>query len=327
MRAAGVNFADCIARMGLYASARDYVGWPLTPGFEVAGTVSKTGDDVTAFGPGDRVLALTLFGGYATRVSVPAAQVAPVPRGWSRADAAGFPTVFLTAWYALCRLADPEPGARVLVHSAAGGVGQALVQLARVRDCRVTGVVGAAHKREAVAALGAEAVIDRASQDLWKNAESVAPDGFDAVFDANGVATLRQSYRHLALGGRLIVYGFHTMFRKGRARPSRVKLAWDWLRTPRFNPLAMTGQNRSVMAFNLSFMGHRADVLRAGMDQLMEWVEAGSIAPLPATTHAFRDVAEAHRALESGQSVGKQVLVTEHIPTRARGGQTQSRNQ
>lgn len=321
VRAAGVNFADCIARMGLYASAREYVGWPLTPGFEVAGTVSETGGGVTAFRPGDRVLALTLFGGYATRVSVPAAQVAPVPDGWSWTDAAGFPTVFLTAWYALCRLADPEPGARVLVHSAAGGVGQALVQLARVRGCRVTGVVGAAHKRGAVAALGAEAVIDRTSRDLWENAESVAPDGFDAVFDANGVATLRESYRHLAPGGRLIVYGFHSMFRKGRARPSWVKLAWGWLRTPRFNPLDMTGANRSVMAFNLSFMSRRADVLRAGMDQLMEWVEAGNIAPLPATTHAFRDVAEAHRALESGQSVGKQVLVTGRVPNPARDGQ------
>lgn len=311
VRAAGVNFADCIARMGLYASAREYVGWPLTPGFEVAGTVAATGREVSGFRAGDAVLALTLFGGYATRLTVPAGQVAPVPEGWSWAQAAGFPTVFLTAWYALCRLADPEPGARVLVHSAAGGVGQALVQLARVRGCRVTAVVGAAHKRETVAALGAEAVIDRASQDLWQNAESIAPDGFDAVFDANGVATLRQSYRHLAPGGRLIVYGFHTMFRRGRSRPSWTKLAWDWLRTPRFNPLEMTGANRSVMAFNLSFMGHRADVLRAGLDQLMEWAGAGLVAPLPTTTHAFRDAAEAHRCLESGLSVGKHVLLKE----------------
>lgn len=310
MRAAGVNFADCIARMGLYASAREYVGWPLTPGFEVSGTVAGTGSEVSGFRAGDRVLALTLFGGYATRLAVPAGQVARMPEGWDWVDAAGFPTVFVTAWYALCRLADPEPGARLLVHSAAGGVGQALVQLARARGCRVTGVVGAPHKREAVAGLGAEAVIDRSAGDLWGQVESIAPGGFDAVFDANGVATLRDSYRHLAPGGRLIVYGFHTMFRRGRARPSWPRLAWGWLRTPRFNPLAMTGANRSVMAFNLSFMSHRADVLRAGLDQLMDWAEAGHVAPLPSTTHALRDVARAHRALESGQSVGKQVLLT-----------------
>lgn len=308
--AAGVNFADCIARMGLYASARKFVGWPLTPGFEVAGTVAKTGSAVSGIQTGDRVMALTLFGGYATHVAVPADQVVAIPDGWSMEQAAGFPTVFLTAWYALCQLADPEPGANVLVHSAAGGVGQALVQLARLRDCRVVGVVGAAHKRDAVERLGAENVFDRSTENLWRCAERAVPDGFDAIFDANGVATLRQSYRHLAPGGRLIVYGFHSMFRPGRGRPAWLKLTWDWLRTPRFNPLHMTGDNRSVMAFNLSFMGHRTELLRHGLDELMEQARAGQLTPLPTRAFPFRRVADAHRTLESAQTVGKLVLVT-----------------
>lgn len=308
--AAGVNFADCIARMGLYASARQFVGWPLTPGFEVAGTVLAVGEGVDTLRVGDRVLALTLFGGYATRVAVPAGQVFPMPTGWTFAQAAGFPTVFLTAWYALSRLADPAPGGHVLVHSSAGGVGQALVQLALLRECRVTGVVGAGHKREAVRALGAHTVIDQSTESLWPAAARTAPDGFDTVFDANGVATLRDSYRHLAPGGRLVIYGFHSMFRRGHDRPAWLKLARDWLRTPRFNPLEMTGDNRSVMAFNLSFMAHRADVLRTGFDELLRGVEAGELQPLPVATHPFRDVARAHQALESGDTIGKLVLVT-----------------
>lgn len=310
MAAAGVNFADCIARMGLYASARQFVGWPLTPGFEVAGRVLESGGDVGELKPGDRVMALTLFNGYATRVTVPTEQVVPIPEGWTFPQAAGFPAVFLTAWYALCRLADPVRDAHVLVHSAAGGVGQALVQLARLRGCRVTGVVGGRHKVEAVTALGAEVVIDRSSEALWPAAERASPGGYEAVFDANGVATLRQSYDHLAPGGRLVVYGFHTMFDKGRSRPNWLKLAWRWLRTPRFNPLRMTADNRSVMAFNLSFMSDRAEVLRAGLDELTGWASDGRVRPLPTTTFPFHDVAEAHRALESGRTVGKLVLVT-----------------
>ncbi|HWP94201.1 MAG TPA: medium chain dehydrogenase/reductase family protein [Gammaproteobacteria bacterium] len=309
VRAAGVNFADCITRMGLYAAAKRLAGYPITPGFEVAGTVTEAGAGSNRR-PGEPVVALTFFGGYATRVVVPAANVFPIPAGWTFEQAAAFPTVFLTAWYGLHELAHPRPGARVLVHSAAGGVGQALVQLARRADCTVDGVVGAPHKVEAVRALGADTVIDKSATDLWKAAAGCAPHGYDVIFDANGAQTLRGSYEHLAPGGKLVVYGFHTMFRRGRGTPDWFKLGYDWLRTPRFDPLDMTQKNRSVLAFNLSFLAHRRELLREGMRQLLAWAEQGSVRPLPVTTFPFEAVAEAHRALESGQTVGKLVLVT-----------------
>ncbi|MES1942486.1 hypothetical protein PC39_00125 [Salinisphaera sp. PC39] len=309
--AAGVNFADCITRMGLYASAKALVGYPITPGFEVAGRVAAVGDGVDDLTPGTPVLALTLFGGYATRAVVPRAQAAPVPADWSPAEAAAFPTAFLTAWYALFELAHPRPGARVLVHSVAGGVGQALVQLARLADCEVTGVVGAPHKVAAVAALGAGAVIDKSRAALWAEAERAAPGGFDVILDANGAETLRAGYDHLAPGGKLVVYGFHSMFRKdGGGRPPWPRLLRDWLRTPRFNPMALTGDNKSVLAFNLSFLADRADLLRAALDELLGWAAAGRIRPLPVTAYPFAEVARAHRDLESGQTVGKLVLET-----------------
>jgi len=310
VRAIGVNYADCITRMGLYASARQLVGYPITPGFEVAGTVAALGAGVQGLAPGQAVMGLSLFNGYSTALALPADRVFPVPPGISLAEAAGFPTVFLTAWFALCRQADPGPGDRVLVHSAAGGVGTALLQLAQLRGCRTVGVVGASHKTAAAQAAGADIVIDKSRQDLWQAAGQASPGGYEAIFDANGVSTLAQSYAHLAPMGRLVVYGFHSMLPRTGGKPRWVRLGLDYLRTPRFNPLKMTAENRSVMACNLSFLGEHADTLRTGMLELLGWLAEGKIHPAPVTEYPFEEVARAHRDLESAQTVGKLVLRT-----------------
>lgn len=308
VEAIGVNFADCITRMGLYASAREFAGYPMTPGFEVAGTVAAVGKGVRDLEPGAVVMGVTLFNAYQSKISLPRAQVFRVPYHWTATQAAGFPTAFLTAWYALFELANTRMEHTVLVHSAAGGVGQALVQLAKLAGCKVAAVVGGAHKTACVEALGADCVIDKSSEDLWATARLYAPEGFDVILDANGAATLRDSYGHLATGGRLVVYGFHSMFRKGFGRAPWFKLARDWLRTPRFDPLDMTQSNHSVLAFNLSFMAHRHDVLARAMRQLLDWANADHIRPLPVEVFPFADVARAHRALEGGESTGKLVL-------------------
>ena len=308
--AAGVNFADVIVRMGLYESARKYVGWPITPGFEVAGTVAAVGAGVIDVATGARVIAVTRFGGYATHVTVPRDQVFPAPRRFTASEAAAFPAVFLTAWYALFELAAAKPGMKLLVHSAAGGVGGALCQLARVAGCTAVGVVGSEAKVPAARAAGAHAVIDKSREDLWRIARRHAPEGYDAIFDANGVETLGASYQHLASPGRLVVYGFATMLPRGRGRPSWPKLAADWLRTPRFNPLRMTNENRSVMGFNLSYLFERKAALIPSVEQLLAWADEGRVAPPPVTEYPLDDVAAAHRALESGATTGKLVLVT-----------------
>ncbi len=308
VEAAGVNFADCIIRMGLYASAREYAGYPITPGFEVAGQVASLGGGVEDLRVGDPVIGVTRFNGYATRVRVPRAQVFARPAVMSVEEAAGFPTVFLTAWFALFELAHVRRGDRLLVHAAAGGVGGALVQLGRNRACETTGVVGAAHKVQLVRELGATNVIDRSSEDLWQAAERYAPGGFDVVCDANGVVTLRGSYDHLAPTGRLVVYGFHSMFPRRGGRPAWPRLVFDYLRTPRFNPFRMTQQNRNVMAFNLSYLFDRADFLRTAMDRLLEWVHEGALRVHGVSTYPMERVADAHRDLESGQTTGKLIL-------------------
>ena len=145
---AGVNYADCVVRMGLYKSAKEFVGWPITPGFEVCGTVAAVGDGVDDLAVGDAVIGVSLFDGYSQTLTLSREQVFAVPAGLSPAEAAGVPAVFLTAWFALRELAHVRPGERVLVHSAAGGVGCAAptTPVTFAPNCRAS--CTAAHKHD-----------------------------------------------------------------------------------------------------------------------------------------------------------------------------------
>ena len=306
----GVNYADCCVRFGVYESAKKYVGWPITPGFELAGTIKQLGPGVTNFTVGQQVFALVRFGAYATHVVAPASQVFPLPTVFSLQQGGGFPTVFLTAYHALYQCVRLRPGMTVLIHSAAGGVGTALVQLAKAAQCRTVGVVGSPHKVDYVKLLGCDVVIDKSRDDLWRAVERAAPDGLDIACDAVGPATLRESYRHLRPTGRLITYGFSSMLPHTGGRFSYLRGLWGVLRLPRFNPLTMVGENKGIVGFNLSFLFDRHDLLAEAMKDLLHWTGEGKIHPLPTTSYPLAHVAKAHRALESGQTTGKLVLTT-----------------
>jgi NADPH:quinone reductase-like Zn-dependent oxidoreductase len=170
-------------------------------------------------------------------------------------------------------------------------------------------VVGAAHKVDAARSLGAGAVIDKSAEPLWSAAERHAPEGYHAIFDANGPATLRESYAHLAPTGRLVVYGFHSMLPRRGGRPGWLRLLYHYLRTPRFNPFRMTEENRSVMAFNLSYLFENSELLTEAMTRLLGWCAEGRIRPPPIQPFPLERVADAHRALESATTVGKLVLL------------------
>ena len=190
---AGVNFADIFIRLGLYKSAKEFVGWPITPGFEFSGRVLKCGEEVRDLKAGDRVFGLTRFGAYATHLCVPWEQVFLIPEDskFTSDQWAAFPVVFLTAYHGLFQNFVLRSGMKILVHSAAGGVGGALLQLGKIAGCQMTGVVGATHKVVTAIDYGADQVIDKSREDLWCQASELCPDGFDVVFDANGPATLK----------------------------------------------------------------------------------------------------------------------------------------
>ncbi|MDQ2643042.1 MAG: medium chain dehydrogenase/reductase family protein [Myxococcota bacterium] len=309
-RAIGVNYADCIARMGLYKSANEFAGWPLTPGFEFAGEVAALGEGVSEFSVGDRVLGVTRFGAYSERVVVDRAQLLPLPASIGFEQAGAFQVAYLTAWYGLFVLGAAKAGSTVLVYSAAGGVGSAVCQLAKSEGARVLGVVGSAHKLEHALAQGAERVLVQEPKKLAAQAREFSPRGFDVVLDANGATTLRTSFGLLAPMGRLIVYGFSSMISHG-GKPNFLQLLWRYLRTPRFDPLEMVDRNVAVFAFNLSYLFDELTLYRETMSELLRRVESGAIRPLDVAAYPLAEAGRAHQALQSGQTRGKLVLVNE----------------
>lgn len=309
VRAVGVNFADVVIRLGLYESAKKYVGWPITPGFEVSGEIAELGEGVTDLRVGERVFGVTRFGGYASQVCVPRHQLFPVPATLSHAEAATFPTVHLTAYYALREVLRTRPGQKVLVHSAAGGVGLAAMQIARADGLLPIGVVGASHKRDVALQYGAAHVVDKSTQALWPEVERLAPGGLHYVLESNGAETLKQSYQHLRPTGRLVIYGFTSMLSRGSGRPNWFKLAREFLRIPRFHPLQMVDANKGVIAFNLSYLFEEQGMLTESMARMLGEIASGALKPLPVTEFPLADAAEAHKALQSGSTVGKLVLV------------------
>lgn len=305
VEAAGVNYADCVARMGLYRSSWELIGWPLTPGFEIAGRITACGPRVTGFAVGDRVMAVTMFGGYAEQVAVPSAQVFAIPDMLDTTEAAAVLVSFLTALHAMA-LAAPRAGAPVLVHSAAGAAGSALAQVATARGNRVIGIVGAGAKCDAARTAGAAEVIVR-ERDWPARARALAPDGYVAVFDAGG-DTLRESARLVAPMGRLVAYGSHGILsRRGGLLGLPLAMLRYW-RMPRFGALELANANRSVMAFNLSYLFDERAVFGAMVTELLDGLAQGLFRLPPIMRLPLAEAAEAHRRLQSGRTVGKLVL-------------------
>lgn len=308
VHAIGVNFADVCVRLGVYESAKKYVGWPITPGFEVSGRVAQVGPAVKNFRLGQEVVGFTRFDGYATQVCVTEKQVIPLPKGFSLTEGAGFPAVFFTAYHAVYQHIVLQPKARVLIHSAAGGVGTALVQVCKAAGFYTVGVIGSSHKRSYLESFGPDVIIDKSTQNLWSQAKRAAPEGYHAVFDANGFKTLKESYKHLRPMGKLIVYGSHDLLPKTGGKLKLVQAGVGLLKTPKFAPLEMINANKGVIGFNVSFLFDEAEMIEDCLRGTQKMIEAGQIRPVPVTPIPFEKVGEAHKLIESGNSVGKIVL-------------------
>ena len=204
VRAAGVNFADVLARLGLYPDAPRP---PVVVGYEVAGHVDAIGGGVTGFVEGDRVVALTRFGGYSDLVIVPAAQCFRFPESLSDAEAAAVPVTYLTAALALYKMAALAPGETVLVHNAGGGVGIAAIQLAQLRRAIVIGTASP-FKHAALRTFGVEHLIDYTTADVKQEVRAMTRGrGCDVILDPIGGRSFKSSYRLLAPMGRLVMFG------------------------------------------------------------------------------------------------------------------------
>jgi NADPH:quinone reductase-like Zn-dependent oxidoreductase len=301
VKASGVNFADVSARLGVYPDAPPP---PCVVGYEVAGVVEQVGGEAHGVTPGDRVLALTRFGGYADLIAIPAAQIFPMPAAMSFEEGAAIPVNYLTAILMLRTFANVKEGERVLVHAAAGGVGMAAIQLCRIAGAEVIGTASAS-KHETLKSMGVAHCIDYRTEDFEEGVKRVtAGRGVDVVLDATGA--FRKSYRCLAPLGRLVCFGLSQA--SSGMGPSRLRALMAVLQLPWFHPIKLMNDNKAVVGVNLGHLWDHIGMLRREMLGLLADYDAGRIKPIVGKTFPLADAAKAHRFLQERQNVGKVVL-------------------
>jgi len=301
VHAAGINFSDLLARQGLYPDAPKP---PCTIGYEVAGAVDAVSEGVTTIRRGDLVIATTRFGGQSELVVVPTSSVFPLPTGWTFEQGAAFPVVYLTAHHMLVRVAAVQRGETVLVHAAAGGVGLAVAELGRILGLRVLGLASAA-KHDVLREYGVEPLDGRNPR--WFDAvRAAAPDGVDVVLDAVGGDSWRHGYRLLAPAGRLVCYGASVLSQGSRR--NLVRTLWQLLRFPRFGPLALMGDNRSVAGVNLGHLWKERALLVPQIAALISYAREGKLTPRVDRAFPLAEAAAAHRYIHERRNVGKVVL-------------------
>jgi NADPH:quinone reductase-like Zn-dependent oxidoreductase len=301
VRAAGVNFADVSARMGVYPDAPPF---PCVVGYEVAGTVERLGAGAAGFDVGQHVFALTRFGGYSETVTVPTAQVFAMPDGMSFEEAAAIPVNYLTAVLMLRHFAAVREGETVLVHAAAGGVGMAAIQICRAVGAEVIGTASAA-KHEILREAGVAHAIDYRTEDFETTVRRVTNGrGVDVVLDATG--NFSRSYRCLAPLGLLVCFGLSNA--SAGLEPSRVRALLSVIRLPWFHPIKLMNDNKAVMGVNLGHLWDHIGRLRGEMETLLADHAAGRIRPVVGKTFPLVNASAAHRFMQERRNVGKVVL-------------------
>jgi NADPH:quinone reductase-like Zn-dependent oxidoreductase len=299
VRAAGINFADIMARLGLYPDAPKP---PCVVGYEVAGTVAVIGAGVgDGLQVGQRVVAPVRFGGYAELAVARADGVVALPDGLSFETGAAIPIAYATAWEALIRAGNLQPGERVLIHAAAGGVGIAATQIAKRAGAEIWGTASPA-KHAAIRGFGVDHPVDY-TRSGW---ERPLPK-LDLVMDALGGASFRRSYGLLRAGGRLVCFGASGVV-SGESR-NLIAAARTALRMPRFNLLKQMSDSKTVIGLNVLSIWDEFKSADRWTGALTELLGDGTIRPVVAEAFAFERAPDAHRFISERRNVGKVVLV------------------
>ncbi len=298
----GLNFADVMSRLGLY---REAPSLPFVPGYEVAGHIEKSRSD--AFKEGDRVVAFTRFGGYAEKVKTDARAVALLPEEIKNAAATALATQYCTAWHAAYDLANLREGETVLIHAAAGGVGIALTQLAKLRKCVVAGTAGSEEKMRFLKESGVDYAINYRKQDfaaeVLKQTNGKKPD---VIFDPVGGKNFKISRKLLDYGGRIVAYGASDQLnhKKNPFAILNLLLGFGFV-----HPIGLIMNSRSVLGVNmLKIAEHKPSVLQHALHEVVRMTQEGKLKPVVGKEYRAEQIAEAHAFLESRQSIGKIVL-------------------
>jgi NADPH:quinone reductase-like Zn-dependent oxidoreductase len=309
VRAAGINFADLLARTGMYPDAPKP---PCVIGYEVAGIVESVGTGVESVAVGDRVMAATRFGGQAELCTVAERDVMPLPDRLSFEQGAAVPVNYGTAYAGLVLMGGLREGDRVLIHAAAGGVGISATQIAAARGAEVFGTASAS-KHEAIRAQGVDHAIDYRTTDFEDAvARLTGGAGIDIAFDAIGPTSFRKDYRLLRPGGRLICYGLsEVQTGEGRNIPAvlRSLASMTTATMPWWKSMGIMNENKGVFGLNMLHWWDREGSIERVVEPLREDLASGRIDPVVAASFPFAEAADAHRFIHERRNVGKVVLV------------------
>jgi NADPH:quinone reductase-like Zn-dependent oxidoreductase len=301
--AAGINYADIVARSGLYP---DSPRFPFVPGYEFAGTVEKT-QNTTMIKPSEKVLGLTLSGAQAQYVAANEDQLFPIPDNMSFEQAAAIPVNYLTAYYALFKLGNLRQKESVLIHSCAGGVGTAAVQLALTKDAEIFGTTSSDLKIDYLIKQGVHHPINYKKKNFQDVVKKITGNkGIDMVLDSVGGPTFKKSWRLLSSGGRIICYGVTDLIVGGRKNIFR--LLWKFLTIPKIKTLDLIQNNHGVFGLALNRLLKDTKEIKNAIDEILKLYNAGLIRPEINRVYDINDIAEAHAYQQSGKSTGKLIL-------------------
>jgi putative PIG3 family NAD(P)H quinone oxidoreductase len=291
--ATAVNRADLMQRRGVYNAPP---GVPANiPGLEASGRIAELGADVTGWRVGEEVCALLAGGGYAERVVVPVGQLLPVPKGLSLVEAAALPETVCTVWSNVFMLARLQPGEFFLVHGGSSGIGTAAIQLAKRHGARVACTAGSPAKLARCLELGAEVAVDYHREDFVERVEEATGGaGADVILDIMGAPYLSKNVAALATGGRLVVIGMQG--------GTRAELDLN----------ALLRKRASIAATSLRArpLAEKAEIVAAVQAGAWPAYEDGAARPIIDRVLPLAEAADAHRAMEAGDHIGKIVLTT-----------------
>ena len=304
VKASGLNFADILARQGLYP---DGPPKPCVMGYEVSGTVEAVGDGTDQTLIGNSVIAMTRFGGQAELVVAPITQILEKPETLSFEEGAAIPTNYLTAWALLVTMGGLKKDESVLIHNAGGGVGLAALDIAKHIGATTYGTASAG-KHEFLKARGLDQAIDYRNQDwLPVLMDLTKARGVELVIDPLGGKSWKKSYRALRATGRMGVFGMSTASASGIMGKLRAMKALA--QTPRFHPLSLMNRNKGVFGLNLGHMWGEGEKVAGWTREIVSGVAEGWIRPHVDRAFPFDQIAAAHRYLEERKNIGKVVLV------------------
>lgn len=298
----GLNFADVMARNGMYKEAPPL---PAVLGYDVAGTVEAVGIDVSNVAIGDRVTALTRFGGYAEFAITKHTAVAVLPPGTDDNIATALATQYITAYYAAAEVVNLYKGDKVLIHAGAGGVGTALIQFAKHRGCEIFSTAGSDEKLQYLATLGVQHPINYNKENFEQKIKSLTDNkGVDVIFDAVGGASVKKGFRLLAAGGRLICYGAAGMNDKNILGKINAVLGFGF-----YHPLQLMMPSKGLIGINmLKIADEKPAVIQRCLQAVVQLYQQGVFIPAAGKAFPVAEIAAAHDYLEKRKSIGKVVV-------------------